>query len=186
MLPLSPSGHIYRSSSRPVPPTEQAPASSALLRRPVCRRSAAIAWPRFRERIMASKCCRRRPRKRPGLWWCVKSRREFDFGRPTATAARQYLPRQVTRVEPSLQAAFVEYGGNRHASSLFRKFIPTTTRSRLPIALRSWPRNSAPIATKTTKMKTAVAAKAAVVGAIAAAAAIAVKTAARPPKPIRR
>ncbi|RMB08557.1 Rne/Rng family ribonuclease [Eilatimonas milleporae] len=50
---------------------------------------------------------------------------EFDY---EATARRQlkgniYLAR-VTRVEPSLQAAFVEYGGNRHGFLAFSEIHP--------------------------------------------------------------
>src|SRR3546814_1935614 len=46
---------------------------------------------------------------------------DFDF----ETAAKKQLKgntylAQVTRVEPSLQAAFVEYGGNRHGFLAFR------------------------------------------------------------------
>ena len=41
---------------------------------------------------------------------------------------------KVTRVEPSLQAAFVDYGGNRHGFLAFSESIPTITRSRLPTA----------------------------------------------------
>ena len=41
---------------------------------------------------------------------------------------------KVTRVEPSLQAAFVDYGGNRHGFLAFSaKSIPTIIRSRSPI-----------------------------------------------------
>ena len=32
---------------------------------------------------------------------------------------------KVMRIEPSLQAAFVDYGGNRHGFWLLAKFIPT-------------------------------------------------------------
>ena len=50
---------------------------------------------------------------------------EFDF---ESTARRQlrgniYLAK-VTRVEPSLQAAFVEYGGNRHGFLAFNEIHP--------------------------------------------------------------
>jgi len=60
---------------------------------------------------------------------------EFDF----ETASRKPLKgniylAKVIRIEPSLQAAFVEYGGNRTASSPSRKSIPTTIRSPSPIA----------------------------------------------------
>lgn len=50
---------------------------------------------------------------------------DFDF----ETASRRqlkgniYLAR-VTRVEPSLQAAFVEYGGNRHGFLAFNEIHP--------------------------------------------------------------
>jgi len=50
---------------------------------------------------------------------------EFDF---EAAARRQlrgniYLAK-VTRVEPSLQAAFVDYGGNRHGFLAFSEIHP--------------------------------------------------------------
>src|SRR5918995_700940 len=53
---------------------------------------------------------------------------EFDFESAQRKQLRGniYLAK-VTRVEPSLQAAFVEYGGNRTASSPSAKSIPTTT-----------------------------------------------------------
>ena len=63
---------------------------------------------------------------------------EFDF----ETAQRKQLRgniylAKVTRVEPSLQAAFVEYGGNRHGFLAFSaKSIPTITRSRSPTGRR--------------------------------------------------
>src|ERR1700752_4625709 len=50
---------------------------------------------------------------------------EFDF----ESAERKQLKgniylAKVTRVEPSLQAAFVDYGGNRHAFLAFREIHP--------------------------------------------------------------
>ena len=50
---------------------------------------------------------------------------EFDF----ETAQRKQLRgniylAKVTRVEPSLQAAFVEYGGNRHGFLAFSEIHP--------------------------------------------------------------
>ena len=58
---------------------------------------------------------------------------EFDFESANRKQLRGniYLAK-VTRVEPSLQAAFVDYGGIATASSPSAKSIPTTTRSRLP------------------------------------------------------
>ena len=45
---------------------------------------------------------------------------EFDFGSSTKRQVKGniYLAK-VTRVEPSLQAAFVDYGGNRHGFLAF-------------------------------------------------------------------
>ena len=62
---------------------------------------------------------------------------EFDFESASRRQLRGniYLAK-VTRVEPSLQAAFVDYGGNRHGSWRFRKSIPTTIRSRSPTGRR--------------------------------------------------
>src|SRR6056297_938292 len=50
---------------------------------------------------------------------------EFDF----ETASRRQLAgniylAKVTRVEPSLQAAFVDYGGNRHGFLAFNEIHP--------------------------------------------------------------
>ncbi|MFX9189413.1 hypothetical protein ABTN59_22330, partial [Acinetobacter baumannii] len=50
---------------------------------------------------------------------------EFDF----ETAQRKQLRgtiylAKVTRVEPSLQAAFIEYGGNRHGFLAFSEIHP--------------------------------------------------------------
>src|SRR5881397_4347924 len=50
---------------------------------------------------------------------------EFDF----ETASKKQLKgniylAKVTRVEPSLQAAFVEYGGNRHGFLAFNEIHP--------------------------------------------------------------
>src|SRR5690349_12099323 len=50
---------------------------------------------------------------------------EFDFEAASKASLRGniYLAR-VTRVEPSLQAAFVEYGGNRHGFLAFTEIHP--------------------------------------------------------------
>ena len=50
---------------------------------------------------------------------------EFDFESKTKRQLRGniYLAK-VTRVEPSLQAAFVEYGGNRHGFLAFNEIHP--------------------------------------------------------------
>ncbi|MGO4723806.1 S1 RNA-binding domain-containing protein, partial [Inquilinus sp. 2KB_23] len=60
---------------------------------------------------------------------------EFDF----ETEAKKQLKgniylAKVTRVEPSLQAAFVEYGGNRHGFLAFSEIHPDYYR--IPIADR--------------------------------------------------
>jgi ribonuclease E len=68
---------------------------------------------------------------------------EFDF----ESAAKKQLKgniylAKVTRVEPSLQAAFVEYGGNRHGFLAFNEIhpdyyqIPVEDRQRLLEAAR--------------------------------------------------
>src|SRR5271169_7104974 len=61
---------------------------------------------------------------------------EFDF----ETAQRKQLRgniylAKVTRVEPSLQAAFIEYGGNRHGFLAFSEIHPDYFR--IPIGDRS-------------------------------------------------
>src|SRR5215212_4205466 len=50
---------------------------------------------------------------------------EFDFESQSRKQLRGniYLAR-VTRVEPSLQAAFIEYGGNRHGFLAFNEIHP--------------------------------------------------------------
>ena len=67
-----------------------------------------------------------RTRRRPGSWCCGNGRvEEFDY----ESAARKLLRgniylAKVTRVEPSLQAAFVDYGGNRHGFLAFNEIHP--------------------------------------------------------------
>ena len=60
---------------------------------------------------------------------------DFDFESSSRKplSGNIYLAR-VTRVEPSLQAAFVEYGGNRHGFWRLAKSIQTITRSQFLIA----------------------------------------------------
>ena len=60
---------------------------------------------------------------------------EFDFETSTKKQLKGniYLAR-VTRVEPSLQAAFVEYGGNRHGFLAFGEIHPDYYR--IPVADR--------------------------------------------------
>src|SRR5919112_6600398 len=60
---------------------------------------------------------------------------EFDFESQSRKQLRGniYLAK-VTRVEPSLQAAFVEYGGNRHGFLAFNEIHPDYWR--IPVADR--------------------------------------------------
>src|SRR5437879_4336424 len=60
---------------------------------------------------------------------------EFDFESSTKKQVKGniYLAK-VTRVEPSLQAAFVEYGGNRHGFLAFSEIHPDYYR--IPVADR--------------------------------------------------
>src|SRR5689334_8754237 len=60
---------------------------------------------------------------------------EFDFESSTKKQIKGniYLAK-VTRVEPSLQAAFVEYGGNRHGFLAFGEIHPDYYR--IPVADR--------------------------------------------------
>jgi len=65
---------------------------------------------------------------------------EFDF---ESDAKRQlagniYLAK-VTRVEPSLQAAFVEYGGNRHGFLAFSEIHPDYYQIPVPLPKRKRP-----------------------------------------------
>src|SRR5580693_3711374 len=67
----------------------------------------------------------------------LKGNRLEDFDFETATKKQLkgniYLAK-VTRVEPSLQAAFVDYGGNRHGFLAFNEVHPDYYR--IPIADR--------------------------------------------------
>ena len=62
---------------------------------------------------------------------------DFDYASSTKIQLRGniYLAK-VTRVEPSLQAAFVDYGETVTVSWPLAKFILTTIRYRLPTAKR--------------------------------------------------
>src|SRR5579859_96878 len=61
---------------------------------------------------------------------------EFDFETSTKKQIKGniYLAK-ITRVEPSLQAAFVEYGGNRHGFLAFSEIHPDYYR--IPVSDRS-------------------------------------------------
>ena len=66
-------------------------------------------------------------RREPGSW-CSADRKveEFDFEIHSSRKQLRgniYLAK-VTRVEPSLQAAFVEYGGDRHGFLAFSEIHP--------------------------------------------------------------
>src|SRR5437867_10968111 len=63
---------------------------------------------------------------------------EFDFEAASRKQLRGniYLAK-VTRVEPSLQAAFVDYGGNRHGFLAFREIHPDYYQ--IPLAARPAP-----------------------------------------------
>ena len=65
-------------------------------------------------------------RKKPGLSSLTELElEEFDFESASRRQLRGniYLAK-VTRVEPSLQAAFIEYGGNRHGFLAFSEIHP--------------------------------------------------------------
>ena len=60
------------------------------------------------------------------MWWSTETKvEEFDFESENKRqlAGNIYLAK-VTRVEPSLQAAFVDYGGNRHGFLAFSEIHP--------------------------------------------------------------
>src|ERR1700678_3601420 len=65
---------------------------------------------------------------------------EFDFEAASKRPLKGniYLAK-VTRVEPSLQAAFVEYGGNRQGFLAFSEIHPDYYQIPSPIAWRCWP-----------------------------------------------
>jgi len=69
---------------------------------------------------------------------------EFDFEAADKRPLRGniYLAK-VTRVEPSLQAAFVDYGGNRHGFLAFAEIHPTTIRFPSRTASRFWRKKAA-------------------------------------------
>ena len=81
---------------------------------------------------------------------------EFDFESANRKQLRGniYLAK-VTRVEPSLQAAFVDYGGNRHGILAFSEIHPDTIKFRSPTGRRCWPRKSATTAPPTPTPTTA-------------------------------
>src|SRR5213595_1837165 len=78
---------------------------------------------------------------------------EFDFESSTKKQVKGniYLAK-VTRVEPSLQAAFVDYGGNRHGFLAFSEIhpdyyrIPVADREALLAEQAAFERRSGPIA----------------------------------------
>ena len=78
-----------------------------------------FSWP--------TKCSSTPPTRRKPGWWCcaVTAFEEFDFEAADKKPLRGniYLAK-VTRVEPSLQAAFVDYGGNRHGFLAFAEIHP--------------------------------------------------------------
>ena len=86
---------------------------------------------------------------------------EFDFESASKKQLRGniYLAK-VTRVEPSLQAAFVEYGGNRHGFLAFSEIHPDYYQIPIRIASRCSKKNRAPIARKRTRTPAAAAAAA--------------------------
>ncbi|MEZ5960754.1 MAG: hypothetical protein R3C30_10075 [Hyphomonadaceae bacterium] len=90
---------------------------------------------------------------------------DFDFEVASKKQLRGniYLAK-VTRVEQSLQAAFVEYGGNATASSPSRKSTPTITRSRTTTRKPSrlnWRRRTRKAKTRKRMMRRATSAAAA-------------------------
>src|SRR4029078_5451858 len=62
---------------------------------------------------------------------------EFDFESSTKKQRKGNIyPSKITRVEPSLQAAFVDYGGNRHGFLAFSEIHPDYYR--IPVSDRSY------------------------------------------------
>ena len=88
---------------------------------------------------------------------------EFDFETENRRqlAGNIYLAK-VTRVEPSLQAAFVDYGGNRHGFLAFNEIhpdyyqIPVADREALMEEERAYVKHSAPV-TRTMRTSPSVA-----------------------------
>src|SRR2546429_8615643 len=72
---------------------------------------------------------------------------EFDFESSTKKQVKGniYLAK-VTRVEPSLQAAFVDYGGNRHGVLAFSEIHPDYYR--IPVSDRRGVHGEAPAAAR--------------------------------------
>ena len=80
-----------------------------------------------------------RTRKKPASWCWTVTGSKISTSRPSTKRQLKgniYLAK-VVRVEPSLQAAFVEYGGNRHGFLAFGEIhpdyyqIPVADRQRL-------------------------------------------------------
>ena len=65
-------------------------------------------------------------RRRPGSWWCaaIGSRSSTSKSANRRQLRGNIYLAKVTRVEPSLQAAFVDYGGNRHGFLAFSEIHP--------------------------------------------------------------
>ncbi len=91
---------------------------------------------------------------------------EFDFESASKKPLRGniYLAK-VTRVEPSLQAAFVEYGGNRHGFLAFSEIHPDYYQIPSPTVRRCSRKSSVSTARK--KRKNLASARAAAGGAAA-------------------
>jgi len=97
----------------PVPPVQSARAHA---REPAVKRHS-----------MANKMLIDTPiRRRPGWWCCAATgsrNSTFESANRRQLRGNIYLAK-VTRVEPSLQAAFVDYGGNRHGFLAFSEIHP--------------------------------------------------------------
>src|SRR5688500_10640016 len=107
------------------PPAVHANGGTARLRRGSCTRSCRRSP--CRESIMANKMLIDASHPEETRVVVVRGQKveEFDFESASRRQLRGniYLAK-VTRVEPSLQAAFVEYGGNRHGFLAFSEIHP--------------------------------------------------------------
>ena len=103
-----------------------------------------LAWRHARRSRLAGRSCRRATARSTFLWlprecwWMPSTRKKHGSSSPTVTGSRNSISNpparrqlrgniylaKVTRVEPSLQAAFVEYGGNRHGFLAFSEIHP--------------------------------------------------------------
>ena len=99
-------------------------------------RAGSVRRPRERQAQWPTKCLSMPLiRKRPGSSsFGDNGSRNSNSDRPSASPYGEHYLAKVMRVEPSLQAAFIDYGGNRHGFLAFSEIHPDYYR--IPVADR--------------------------------------------------